>query len=134
LTDFQGKASNLVNTNLIKRYNYYSMRILESMEENSSNGEASSASSIKKIRPNEEIKDLEKDEMHTLRGALLNLAHVDRYFYAPKTDNTKKSQLESVLRSQNPKQLCESSLTQANNWNMNIKKVYIESELSLIKA
>lgn len=36
LTDFvSNKSSNLSNQNLIKRYNYYSMRVLSAMEESS---------------------------------------------------------------------------------------------------
>lgn len=138
LTDFQGKATNLANTNLIKRYNYYSMRILESMEENV-NGEVASRSqesgstfAAKRARlMDEEIKDLEKEETMSLKGAMLNLVHVDRYFYAPKTTTQKQSVVVQALQGQDLKQMCEKSLAQAINWNMNIRQVYARQSVFL---
>lgn len=131
------KASNLANINLIKRYNYYSMRILESMEENSSSGVETAAAAVtvgtaakKPKLLNEEIKDLEREESISLRGAALNLVHIDRYFYAPRTAAQKQSPisqaLEAAAAAQNNdlRRVCETSLSQAVDWNMNIRRVF----------
>lgn len=130
MTDFQGnKTLNVANTNLIKRYNYYSMRILESMEENSDKGEANGKADLvvaKKARLNEEIQDLEKDEAMSLKGAPLNLVHIDRYFYAPKISAQKQSPISQALQGQDVRTLCEESLDQAIKWNMDIKRVLRE--------
>lgn len=106
------------------------MRVLNSMEENTPKEGTAKVSkhdsgSNKKIRLDEEIKDLEKDEESgvNLRGAPLNLTHIDRYFYAPKATEKSQSQISQLLKSQNPKQLCENSLKELSEWNLNIKKV-----------
>ena len=132
LTDFQNRTTNLANINLIKRYNYYSMRILESMEENTSS-EATTINrpenlpSAKKVRLiNEEIPDLEKEETASLKGAPLNLVHIDRYFYAPKSSAQKHSAIVQAFQGQDPRSICQTSLNQATNWRINIRPVFIE--------
>ncbi|CAF0953148.1 unnamed protein product [Brachionus calyciflorus] len=129
LTDFSAsKTSNLSHQNLIKRYNYYSMRVLSSMEETSmkdDNKLSKNTGGSNKIRLlDEEIKDLEEDEEASgaLRGAALSLKHVDRYFYAPKAAE-KESITSKLLKSKNPKDLCERTLQDLQNWSINVKKV-----------
>lgn len=133
LTDFLGnKASNIANQNLIKRYNYYSMRVLSAMEENVhgnkketiqlKNSKNETAPPKKKLRLNEEIIDLTNENLNQ-KLVSLNLTHIDRYFYAPKTDETKLSQVENILKSHDVKSLCEETLTLLNDWNLNISKI-----------
>jgi hypothetical protein len=119
------------------------MRILDSMEENSelskqqNRPDAAASTAVetnpfKRMRLDEEIKDLEKDDANLLKGATLNLSHVDRYFYAPRTSNQSQSQTISRtassaaavgLKGQDLKAICENSLGEINNWNLNVKKV-----------
>lgn len=105
------------------------MRILESMEENSgeTGGKVENGSNggplAKKPRLNEEIKDLEKEEASSLKGASLNLVHIDRYFYAPKSSTQKLSVLAQAAQGQNIRAICERSLDQAVNWRLNIRPV-----------
>lgn len=100
------------------------------MEENSgeAGGKAENGSSggplAKKPRLNEEIKDLEKEEATSLKGASLNLVHIDRYFYAPKSSCQKLSMLTQAVQGQNIRVICERSLDQAINWRLNIRPVY----------
>ena len=69
LTDFSAsKTSNLSHQNVIKRYNYYSMRVLNSMEETTikedSNKVSKNNGGVNKVRIlDEEIKDLIQDFM-----------------------------------------------------------------------
>jgi transcription initiation factor TFIIH subunit 1 len=127
LTDFIGNKSTLANQNLIKRYNYYSMRVLSSMEENAQGGKKETAKANetvpkKKIRLNEEIEDLKEDEANKKQVAL-NLTHIDRYFYAPKVHENKINKIENILKNQDIKVLCEKTLDMLNNWNLNVSKI-----------
>jgi hypothetical protein len=128
LTDFSDKkGGNLSNHNLIKRYNYYSMRVLNSMEENVMPREEErpkATPKAKKIRLDEEIVDLEKDERNSmsLRGAPLNLTHIDRYFYAPKANDSKQTQILNNLTF-DPIETCQSTLSEMREWHMDIGKV-----------
>ncbi|RNA32222.1 general transcription factor IIH subunit 1 [Brachionus plicatilis] len=127
LTDFStSKASNLSNQNLIKRYNYYSMRVLKSMEENTvkeDNKVTKNSGGSNKIRLlDDEIKDLEKEEFGTLKGAALNLKHIDRYFYAPKPIE-KESLIGKLLKNKDTKNLCQTALEELQDWSLDIKKV-----------
>ena len=126
----------MANQNLIKRYNYYSMRVLSSMEESSKTRDEeqrSKASSVslsrpaKKFRLDEEIVDLEKEDesnysMH-LRGAPLNLTHIDRYFYAPKSSNETNQMPLINSAFINKTELCQSTLDEMREWSMDIKNV-----------
>lgn len=132
LTDFvSNKSSNLSNQNLIKRYNYYSMRVLSAMEESSSTDpklkkqKAVPTTRIpaKKVRLDEEIEDLEKFHLHDLRGAQLNLKHVDRYFRGLKSGANKTSASDLALIAHDPKILSQKTLNEVFNWNMDVKKI-----------
>ena len=73
---------------------------------------------------NEEIEELEKDyQRDSLRGAPLKLTHIDRYFYAPKSNESNKT--KQILNSsyQNPFELCESTLNEIRSWSMSLDKV-----------
>jgi hypothetical protein len=121
------------------------MRVLSAMEENTKQQEAlnekqptknssSIASKAKKIRLDEEIVDLEKDE-HELRGAPLKLTHIDRYFYAPKLTSTETTSKQAKLLNnsyQNPLELCQHSLNEIRAWNMNLDKVIMCNFFSYI--
>lgn len=135
LTEFlDKKGTNVSNQNLIKRYNYYSMRVLSSMEENGlpkdddkvatkTPGAPMPGNQAKKIRLDEEILDLEKDGQNiNLKGAPLNLTHIDRYFYAPKA-NDDSQPIVPKMNQQIARDLCRGSLEEMSNWNINIKKV-----------
>jgi hypothetical protein len=105
------------------------MRVLNSMEENVMPREEERPSGrappkAKKIRLDEEIVDLEKEEHNSmnLRGAPLNLTHIDRYFYAPKSNDPKQAQFLNSY-SFNTIDLCQSTLTEMREWNMEIGKV-----------
>ena len=119
------KSSNLSNHNLIKRYNFYSMRVLSAMEESTlKEDESQSEIENKKIKLDEEIEDLQKDgDLSNLKGAHLNLTHVDRYFYAPKANEKKMTTTDFLLKSNNPKTFCERTLNEMFEWNLNVKKV-----------
>ena len=103
------------------------MRVLNSMEENSvkedNNKISKNNGGSNKIRLlNEEIKDLEKEEVGTLKGATLNLKHVDRYFYAPKPIE-EESAIVKLLKNRDTKELCQITLQEFQNWSLDIKKV-----------
>ena len=130
LNEFLTNRTNTSNQNLVKRYNYYSMRVLSSMEENSAKVAASSeaknenAPPHKKIRLDEEITDLNSDESLNLRGAQLNLTHIDRYFFAPKlNDSNHSAQTANMLKSLNLKAVCENTLKQNRDWSLNVQKL-----------
>lgn len=95
------------------------MRILESMEERSQD---QPSGTNKKPKLDEEIRELEKDDSATLKGASLNLVHIDRYFYAPTNSHVKQSQVDVALKNQDPKSLVQKSLHSLNDWNLNVKK------------
>lgn len=127
LTDFLGNKSTLANQNLIKRYNYYSMRVLTSMEENMQGGKKEAAKTKepvpkKKIRLNEEIEDLKDDDANKKQVAL-NLTHIDRYFYAPKIHETKINKIDDILKNLDIKDSCKETLNMLNDWNLNVKKI-----------
>jgi hypothetical protein len=83
-----------------------------------------SASRPKKIRLDEEIVDLEKDERNAmnLRGAPLNLTHIDRYFYAPKSNDPKQAQVLNNLNF-DATEICQNALNDMREWRMDIGKV-----------
>ena len=98
------------------------------MEESVNNESAASnrnegVVAAKKSRLNEEILDLEKEDIASLKGAPLNLVHVDRYFYAPKTSAKSNSTVMQALQGQDSKQTCERTLNQAANWRLNVRPV-----------
>jgi uncharacterized protein with gpF-like domain len=76
----------------------------------------------KKVRLNEEIQDL-NNEGSNQKVVSLNLTQIDRYFYAPKTDENKLSQVEHILKSHDVKSLCQETLVSLNDWNLNVTKV-----------
>lgn len=103
------------------------MRVLNSMEENTlkedSKKLSKNSSGSNKIRLlDDEIKDLEKEELGTLRGAAMNLKHIDRYFYAPKPVE-KESQIGKILKNKDTKYLCQTTLQEFQEWNLDIQKV-----------
>ena len=56
-------------------------------------------------------------------GAKLNLTHIDRYFYAPKSDEANESAVKNALKNIDPKSSVFKTLKQINNWNLNVQKV-----------
>jgi len=126
LTDFvSNKSTNLSNQNLIKRYNFYSMRVLSAMEElvpkSARQQKQIEATPAKKPRLDEEIEDLKATHAHDLHGAELNLKHVDRYFQGLKSEANRTSTSDLALKAQDPKLLCQRTLSQAFEWSLDIK-------------
>lgn len=132
LNDFvSNKSTNLSNQNLIKRYNYYSMRVLNSMDELSSKtvdpkirrDKLTHDTEAKKMRLMEEIEDLKSYHPHDLKGAKLSLKHVDRYFQGLKSNGNKTSTSDLALKAQDPKFLCQRTLNEVFEWKMDVKKI-----------
>jgi len=126
LTDFvSNKSTNLSNQNLIKRYNFYSMRVLSTMEEQVSKyarqQKQVEAVPAKKPKIDEEIEDLNATHVHDLHGAALSLKHVDRYFQGLRPEANTTSTSDLALKAQDPKLLCQNTLSQASAWCMDIK-------------
>jgi hypothetical protein len=120
------RVSNASNQNLIKRYNYYSMRVLNSMEDSNKdeNSKQQIKSPEKRIRLDEEINDLNNDkDSLNLKGANLKLTHIDRYFIAPKINDSTNTQSANLLKSLNFKAAAETTLKQTKEWNLNIQKL-----------
>ena len=83
----------------------------------------------KKIRYDEELEDLKEDNPLNLKGAQLNLTHTDRYFYGLKSNETKSSDIETLLRTQNPISLCQNVINEVSDWNLNVNNVFFFSKL-----
>jgi len=120
------------------------MRVLNSMEDNTNKDEASSSSlaakqtksPMKRKRLDEEIKDLEseQDSLSSLKGAQLKLTHVDRYFIAPKlNDSAMQTQTAATLlaKSGNFKATIENTLKQVKDWNLSIQKLAANHSLAI---
>ena len=138
---------NLSSHNLIKRYNYYSMRVLNSMDEIGQQKEGTSGKSqipttisttkpakddvtlaqMKKTLLNEELEDLINEQnvssSNHPRGATLNLTHVDRYFLGPRANEIQTDKVSQILQSKNQRLVAESALNQMNEWNLNVEAV-----------
>lgn len=132
LSDFiSNKSTNLSNQNLIKRYNYYSMRVLNSMDETTAKTADPKARrdklvhdlEAKKMRHMEDIEDLKAFHSYDLKGADLNLKQVDRYFQGLKSRANKTSTSDLALKAQDPKLLCQKTLNEVFQWNMDVKKI-----------
>lgn len=133
LTDFvSDKPSNLSNQNLIKRYNYYSMRVLNSMEETTKSLQSDPKlrrakvdhEPAKKARHVEEMEDLNAFHEKDLVGAHLNLKNVDRYFQGFKSNSASRTSTSDLaLKSQDPRILCQKTLNEVFDWNMDVKKI-----------
>ena len=99
------------------------MRVLNSMEDNNKDESKNVKSPEKRIRLDEEIKDLKNDKETLLKGAHLKLTHIDRYFIAPKLSDSNHIQSDSLLKSLNFKVAAETTLKQTKEWNLNIQKL-----------
>ena len=130
LSDFNSNAStNLSNQNLIKRYNYYSIRILSAMQENACVTKQINAvktdeiepSAVKKRRLNDEIDDLLVNDANTtscLKGKPLNLIHTERYFNGP--SDKPDSNMTSQQNISGNVESCRRMLDKMQNWNFNL--------------
>jgi hypothetical protein len=77
----------------------------------------------KKICLDEEITDLKEDDnFSNLRGAALNLAHADRYFYGLKSNETKINDIDKLIKGRNIKNLCENTLRDIERWNFQVNE------------
>lgn len=128
LTDFlANKPINVSNQNLIKRYNFYSMRVLNSMEEASKDSKSQqneeSYQASKKIRLDEDLEDLHEDNPLELKGAQLNLTHTDRYFHGLKSNDTKSADIDVLLKAHNPSFLFQNIINEVSGWSMNVNNI-----------
>ena len=139
---------NLSSHNLIKRYNYYSMRVLNSMDEIGQQKEGGTAvraqapttisttkpakddvtlAQMKKTLLDDELEDLTSDQnvasSNHPRGATLNLTHIDRYFLGPRSNEVQTDKVSQILQSKNQRLVAESALNQMNEWNLNVEGV-----------
>ena len=69
--------------------------------------------------------------LKSLKGATLNLTHTDRYFLGLKSNDTKSNEIESILKTQNAKQLKDSVVNEIVDWNLNVKNVMDKFRFSL---
>ncbi len=101
------------------------MRVLSSMEEKSTttNNKTIAPVPIKRVKLNEELEDLNENNASELKGAELNLTHVDRYFQEIKSYTNKASRGSVALKTQDPKLLCQNTLNEIFEWNLDIKKL-----------
>ena len=67
--------------------------------------------------------DLNSVHAHEMKGASLNLKHVDRYFRGLKSDVNKTSTSDLALKANDPKLLCQKTLNEVFEWNMDVKKI-----------
>jgi hypothetical protein len=105
------------------------MRILSSMEESTAAREIDKKMSKndsfpnKKIYLDEEITDLKEDDNPSnLKGAALNLAHADRYFYGLKSNESNLNDMHRLLKGRNVKNLCETVLKDIEKWNFQVNE------------
>jgi transcription initiation factor TFIIH subunit 1 len=124
LTDFSAsiKSNHHSNADLVKHFNYYSTRILNSMDENNSHPIEHPVNKIvtNAIRNgDEEILDLCDDDSKKLKGSPLFLADVDRYIYG-----SMKSSGENISTVENfDLSNYKSQLTQLKTWKLDLKSV-----------
>ena len=132
LTDFVGnKSGNLSHKNLIKRYNYYSMRVLNSMEDDEQNKNNKEIKIKQKKYLDEKIDDLsnEKDS-NELKGAKLYLDNIDRYFYAPKEINNKINfNIQDIEYSES---INLNTLINMSKWKMKLNKNNVKKNFKII--
>lgn len=70
------------------------------------------------------MEDLNAFHEKDLVGAHLNLKNVDRYFQGLKsTSASKTSTSDLALKSQDPRILCQKTLNEVFDWNMDVKKI-----------
>jgi transcription initiation factor TFIIH subunit 1 len=116
------------NEDLVKHYNYYSMRILNSMDENNLTTQPSEHPINKMISEtimhgDEEIEDLKDNvidgNIKKLKGSPLFLADIDRYIYGSMKSNGENLFLINNL----DPMVCRSQMSQLVSWNLNVKNV-----------
>ena len=54
---------------------------------------------------------------------MLNLTHTDRYFLGLKSIDVKSNEIETILKTQNKKQLNDNVNKEISGWNLNVKNV-----------
>ena len=103
------------------------MRVLSAMEESTTKDLKRSVKNDavlpKKAKLNEELEDLNENNSYDLKGAELNLTHIDRYFQGLKSNINKTSTSDLALQTQDPKLHCQNTLNEILDWKMNVKKL-----------
>lgn len=112
---------NVSNQNLIKRYNYYSMRILNSMEESvmGTNVAGKGLKSRTSLKMDEKLDDL---DMTTSKknDKPLKLTKVNRYFDGPISMNFDSLEINNLSES-DFYEINNRISSELNNWKLNVK-------------
>jgi transcription initiation factor TFIIH subunit 1 len=112
---------NVSNQNLIKRYNYYSMRILNSMEENvhGTNVSGKGLKSRTSLKMDEKLDDLDSATSQTSERPL-KLTKVNRYFDGPISMNFDSLEINNLSES-DFYEIYNRNSNELNNWKLNVK-------------